>query len=132
MQRAGRTLLNALESPDAELSLLLVDDDEMAVYNREFRGKEGSTNVLAFAMRDGDFPELTPHLLGDVVISAETARREAEAAGTELEYRLDELLVHVVLHLFGMDHERGEEEAEAMFRRARELVDAIRAAEAEG
>lgn len=119
-------------SPDAELSLLLVDDEEMAGYNREFRGKEGPTNVLAFAMREGEFPELTPHLLGDVVISAETARREAEAAGTELEFRLDELLVHGVLHLFGLDHERGEEAADSMFRRTRELVEIIRTSEAEG
>lgn len=132
IQRAGRTLLNALGSPDAELSLLLVDDAEMTEYNREFRGKDRPTNVLAFAMRDGEFPELTPHLLGDVVISAETARREAEAAGTRLEARLDELLVHGALHLFGMDHERSEDEAEAMFRRARELVEEIRAAETEG
>lgn len=129
IRRAGRTLLNALGSPEAELSLLLVDDEEMTGYNREFRGKDRPTNVLAFAMRDGDFPELTPHLLGDVVISAETARREAEAAGTGLEFRLDELLVHGVLHLFGMDHERGEEAAEAMFRHARELVDLIQTAE---
>jgi len=121
-----------LGSPDAELSLLLVDDAEMTEYNREFRGKDRPTNVLAFAMRDGEFPELTPHLLGDVVISAETARREAEAAGTRLEARLDELLVHGALHLFGMDHERSEDEAEAMFRRARELVEEIRAAETEG
>jgi probable rRNA maturation factor len=132
IRRAGQTLLNALGSPDAELSLLLVDDEEMTGYNREFRGKEGPTNVLAFAMRDGDFPELTPHLLGDVVISAETARREAEAAGTGLEFRLDELLVHGVLHLFGMDHERNEEEAEAMFRRTGELVAVIQTAEAGG
>jgi probable rRNA maturation factor len=111
-----------LGSPEAELSLLLVDDAEMAGYNRDYRGKDGPTNVLAFAMRDGDFPELTPHLLGDVVISAETARREADAAGTDLETRLDELMVHGVLHLFGMDHERGAAEAEAMFRRTRELL----------
>lgn len=100
----------------------------MAGYNRDFRGKEGPTNVLAFAMRDGDFPDLTPNLLGDVVVSAETARREAEAAGTGLDARFDELLVHGVLHLFGMDHERSEDEAEAMFRRTRELLEEIRTA----
>lgn len=100
----------------------------MAGYNRDFRGREGPTNVLAFAMRDGDFSDLTPHLLGDVVISGETVRREAAAAGIDPESHFDEMLVHGVLHLFGMDHERDEAEAETMFRRTRELLAEIRSA----
>lgn len=84
--------------------MVLVDDAAMAVLNRTYRGLAGSTDVLAFPMIEGRFREVSPDLLGDVVISTETARRQAKAAGSGLREELALLLVHGILHLVGYDH----------------------------
>lgn len=94
---------------DAELSVLIVDDGEMTRLNREFRGVDETTDVLAFPMREGEYSDVEPDLLGDVVISAPTARILAETHGTPLEAVLDLLLVHGTLHLLGFDHDEPEE-----------------------
>lgn len=114
-------------SPDSELSVVIVDDPAIAELNAEYLGRTGSTNVIAFPMREGEFAEISPHLLGDVVISADTARREAEAAGIPPDDRLIELMVHGILHLFGYDHETDPDEAAEMERRAEAVLAAIRA-----
>lgn len=98
----------------------------MAELNRQYRGKPTPTNVLAFAMQEGEFAELTPHLLGDVVIAADTAAQEARQSGISLEDRLDALLIHGILHLFGYDHEQGEAEAARTEAKTRELLETIR------
>jgi len=94
---------------DAELSVLIVDDGEMTRLNREFRGVDETTDVLAFPMREGEYSDVEPDLLGDVVISAPTARILAETHGAPLEAVLDLLLVHGTLHLLGFDHDEPEE-----------------------
>ncbi len=76
-------------------------------------------------MRDGPFGDLSPHLLGDVVISVDTACREAERAGIEIDARLTQLLVHGVLHLCGYDHERDRRAARRMAAKSRQLLKAI-------
>jgi len=111
-----------LGSPDGELSVLIVDDAEITEYNRSYLNREGPTNVIAFPMREGEFTELTPYLLGDVVISADTAEREGEAAGISAAERFDQLLVHGILHLFGYDHEQEEAEATHMEAKSEELL----------
>jgi len=100
----------------------VVDDEAIAEINRTYLQRGGPTNVIAFSMREGAFGEVNPHLLGDVVISADTAWREAEAAGMTPDRRLAELLVHGVLHLFGYDHETPEADAAAMEAKASELL----------
>ena len=70
--------------------------------------------MIAFPMREGQFNEITPNLLGDVVISMETARSEAEAAQLSLENRFNQLLIHGILHLLGYDHEQTQAEAARM------------------
>ena len=114
------------------MSVVLVDDEAIAAINREYLQRSGPTNVISFAMREGDFGQLHPELLGDVVISVETARREAEAALMPFARRLSELLVHGVLHLFGYDHETPEADAAAMEAKSRELMDRIEALDAAG
>lgn len=109
-------------SPDGELSVVIVDDEEMATLNRTYLDRSGPTNVIAFAMREGLFAEVNPNLLGDVVISVETARQEARQSGISDELRFDQLLVHGILHLFGFDHERNSEEAEEMQAKEQELM----------
>ena len=122
LKGAARILIDALSRPDAELSVLLVDDRRIAAMNREFLDREGPTNVIAFPMQEGRFAELSPALLGDVVISVDTAAAEAERAGIAFERRLVELLVHGVLHLCGYDHEHDRAQARRMAAKSRALM----------
>lgn len=117
---AQRTLDN-LGFPDAELSILLVDDAQIQDLNRRHLGRDKPTNVLAFAMREGEFSTLNPDLLGDVVISVETAQRQSNR------FRLDDmttvtlLMVHGILHLLGYEHEGTRKGAREMAIKQREI-----------
>jgi probable rRNA maturation factor len=102
LRSQGRRILRSLSRPTAEVSVLLVDDPAMAELNRAYRGVAGPTDVLAFPMTEGRFGDLTAELLGDVVISVETAARQAGPAGLRGELSL--LLAHGILHLLGYDH----------------------------
>jgi len=119
--RSARRLLRALDLRHGELSLLLVSDGEMRRLNRRWRGRDRPTDVLAFAQAEG--PGGAPDgMLGDVVISVDTARRQAAERGETLGREAERLLVHGVLHLLGYDHERSTAEARRMQRRERALV----------
>lgn len=115
-------ILNALACPEGELSILFVTDEEIRQMNRDFRGKDAATNVLSFAMADGPFADLNPELLGDVVISTETAAREATEWNLPFPVRISQLLVHGILHLFGYDHEESPEAEARMEEKSTELV----------
>jgi len=108
-ERAER-MLAALRMPDAELSILLCDDETIWALNRDYRGKDRPTDVLAFAMREGEGPALHQELLGDVVISLDTARRQAAERGRTIVYEVTFLLAHGLLHLLGYDHQTDDEE----------------------
>jgi probable rRNA maturation factor len=118
----ARKILNALACYDSELSIVLVDDDQMSSLNKKYRNRRGSTNVLAFAMREGEFGDISPQLLGDVIISLPTAQREAEEAGISLDNMIFRLLIHGILHLVGFEHDRGEDAAREMEERSSELL----------
>ena len=124
-RRAAKAILSALECPDAELSVVLVDDPQIAVLNKKYLDRTGPTNVIAFPMQEGPFTDISPSLLGDVVISVETAVREAKGAGIPPEERFLELLIHGILHLLGYDHETDETEALRMAEKTRELMGAV-------
>jgi probable rRNA maturation factor len=120
----------------AELSLLLVDDAAIRALNRDFRGRDRATDVLSFsqledARRRARAPiEIDPDarvLLGDVVISIDTALAQARRAGIGARERLAALLVHGMLHLVGYDHERSPAEARRMHAREREIAVALAA-----
>lgn len=117
--------MTALGHPEAELSILFVGDRRIAELNAAFLGRQGPTNVIAFPMRSGRFGDLCPHLLGDVVISTDTACREAQRAGMQMDVRLNQLLVHGVLHLCGFDHEHDRREARRMAAKSRQLMNLI-------
>jgi probable rRNA maturation factor len=125
LRRSARRVLEALRLPDAELSLLLVSDPVMRTLNRDWRGKDRSTDVLSFSQREGD-GGAPGQLLGDVVISVDTARRQAEERGESLVRESERLLIHGVLHLLGYDHEVSEQEARRMQRRERALAQRLR------
>jgi len=124
-KQAAQAILNALDCPDAELSILIVDDPQIAALNKDYLNRSGPTNVIAFPMREGDFTDISPNLLGDVVISIDTAEREARAADIQPEERFLELLIHGILHLLGYDHETDEDEALRMEEKTRELMGLI-------
>jgi rRNA maturation RNase YbeY len=107
---------------DAELSVVLTGDEPMAVLNKRYLGRDGPTNVLAFPM--GPARQASPEsgMLGDVVISLDTALRESEKAGEPLERTVDRLLVHGVLHLLDFDHERSPAEARRMRKEENRLL----------
>ncbi|MBE9550726.1 MAG: rRNA maturation RNase YbeY [Proteobacteria bacterium] len=121
IRKKTETILDALECPDAELSIVVVDDAQMARLNREYLGRSGPTNVIAFSMQEGAFKDINPALLGDVVVSVETADKESKIGGMRLEDRFAELLIHGILHLIGFDHEKRAEDAETMEARETEL-----------
>jgi probable rRNA maturation factor len=114
-----------LDCPDAELSILIVDNRQIAKLNRQFLNRKGPTNVIAFPMQEGQFTEVAPNLLGDVVISIETAQREAQNAGLRTEDRINQLLIHGILHLLGYDHVKTEPETRRMEKKTNELLKII-------
>jgi probable rRNA maturation factor len=122
IQKKARAILNALDCPDGELSIVIVDDTRIADLNQTYLQHSGPTNVISFPMREGDFSEINPHVLGDVVISADTCAREAEEAGIATEARLDQLLIHGILHLFGYDHVHSESDARTMEAKSDDLL----------
>jgi probable rRNA maturation factor len=122
LEQAAQIVLNDLGSPNDELSLVITNDERIAELNRQYLRRTGPTNVIAFPMREGPFSEVTPQLLGDIVISADTTAREARQAGCPFEIRLLELLIHGILHLCGYDHEQSASEAKRMESRSQELL----------
>jgi rRNA maturation RNase YbeY len=122
LKKTAMAILNALDCPDGELSLLIVDDDKIAPLNQQYRGRSGPTNVLAFSMNEGAFADIMPHLLGDVVISAETCLKEAQSSGIDFDQHFTELLIHGILHLFGYDHEISETEERRMAAKSEEIL----------
>lgn len=105
-REAGR-MLRAAAPRGTEVGLTLTDDAEIHALNRDYRKQDRPTDVLAFAMREGEGGDLHPGILGDVVISVETARRQAKKT------LFDEVLflwAHGLCHLLGYDHRTDAEE----------------------
>lgn len=105
VRAASEAMLRALKLPRAELSVLLCDDETIHALNRDYRKKDKPTDVLAFAMREGDDGHLAGDLLGDVIISLETAKRQARERGVVTRDEVMMLLAHGLLHLLGWDHQ---------------------------
>ncbi|MBQ9763119.1 MAG: rRNA maturation RNase YbeY [Phascolarctobacterium sp.] len=116
-----------------EVDITIVDDEEIHQLNRDYRNVDRPTDVLSFALDedDEDEPELLEgqlHLLGDIIISAETATRQAEEFGHGLEREIVYLAVHGLLHLLGYDH-MVEEDKVIMRAKEEEALRAINLAE---
>jgi probable rRNA maturation factor len=120
-----------LGNPDAELSIVLMDDPQIAELNQTYLDREGPTNVIAFPMKEGDFADVSPDLLGDVVISTDKTAAEAAELGISYRDRFDFLLIHGILHLMGYDHETSEADEKIMEAKTNELFALIKAIERE-
>lgn len=103
-------------SEEAEVSLMLVDDQRIQALNREYRGVDRPTDVLSFALQEDTEEEpdseFEDEMLGDIVISAERAREQAEEYGHSFEREIVYLAVHGTLHLLGYDHEEENDKQE--------------------
>jgi rRNA maturation RNase YbeY len=99
---------------DHEVSVLAVDEQEMAELNEAYRHKAGPTDVLSFALNEGEEGGEQGYWLGDIVICPGVAARQAAAAGSPPDRETYWLLAHGLLHLLGYDHERSAAEAQIM------------------
>lgn len=113
-------ILYAVGEAKTLLSIEIVGDGKMRRLNKEYRRRDRTTDVLAFATREGPGPPSL--LLGDVVISLPQAIRQAYENNQPVDHELTRLLIHGVLHLCGYDHERGVEEARRMAMRERQVL----------
>jgi len=118
-------LSDGLGCNPAVLSVVFTDDTEMRRMNRKHRGKDKTTDVLSFPL-DDTTPLLQTRLLGDIVISVPTAKKQAKEYGVPLREELLRLLIHGFLHLLGYDHENvSRQKARAMERKEEELFSAL-------
>lgn len=103
--RRARVMMRVLKRGTDELSILVTDDEHIHQLNKMYRKKDRPTDVLAFAMNEGEFTVVSSGLLGDVIISAPTAARQGEERGVAVLDEVTMLLAHGLLHLLGWDHE---------------------------
>jgi probable rRNA maturation factor len=143
-------ILKDLGYQDSEISILFVDDDEIQVLNRDYRGKDKPTDVLSFSQIEDSRIQgfkgsrvqerkrflldslttlpLAPcsYLLGDVVISLKTAKRQAKERGHPFNREVIILLTHGILHLIGYDHEGDRKKAVEMRRKEEEILKGVK------
>ena len=124
--RAATAILDCLSRGDDELSVVLVGDARIRELNRDWRGKDSATDVLSFSQLEGEEMVSAASLLGDVVVSVDTLRRQAADGGWTDDEELARLLLHGVLHLLGFDHE-DEDDARVMRAEEARLVAALAA-----
>jgi probable rRNA maturation factor len=126
LKSVARKLLHEVDESQSALSISLVGDREIRTLNREHRGKDKATDVLSFPLYEpGEAAaDEGERLLGDVVISVDTARRQAADYDAPLQNEIYRLLIHGILHVLGHDHEEAEER-KAMEAEERRLAAAI-------
>jgi len=123
--RLVSAILSTVNEPSSDISLTFVGDRRMRRLNRQYRRKDRTTDVLAFAMREAETPPASHRVsrsLGDVVIAVPTAVRQARRGNRSFEEEVACLLIHGILHLCGYDHERSKSEALRMSRRERMVL----------
>ncbi len=108
-----------------EISILLLDDEHIAELNRRYLQREGPTDVISFPQSDAEFPGLHPEVLGDIVISVPTARRQADVRGTTMYAELMALMIHGALHCAGFDHASSRADARAMKAREKSIYNSL-------
>ena len=105
VRRAMIRIMKLLNCSDKVISLLFVGDKEIREINRHYLSRDYPTNVISFSLTEGEFGDINPNILGDIVISAETALRDAEKSGMAFDDELAFLMIHGVLHLLDYNHE---------------------------
>lgn len=114
IRQKTKQILNALGYDTHEISIVITDNAQIQQLNKTYRKVDKPTNVLAFPMQEGEFSDIAPSLLGDIVISCEKAEQEADSANISIDERMSQLLIHGILHLVGFDHETSPGDAQNM------------------
>lgn len=127
IRHSTQRILKILQLERKEVSLVFLDNADIQEINRDYLDRDWPTNVISFAIGEGDFPGINPDLLGDVVISVERAMSDALEGDLPFEDELDFLIIHGLLHLIGFDHERGTDaEAALMKKKEQELFQVLK------
>lgn len=122
VRRTMSTIMKYLNCGDKAVSLLFVDDKEIREINRRYLSRNYPTNVISFSLTEGEFGNINPNILGDIVISAETALRDAEKSDITLNDELAFLMIHGILHLLDYNHENASQvKTQTMKKKEREL-----------
>ena len=104
IRAAVTTLLKLERCSDKELSVTFVDDSGIQIINSKYLGKNKPTNVISFSLQEGEYGEVNPDLMGDIIISVETAQRDAVKGNLSFDEEIIFLIIHGFLHLTGYDH----------------------------
>ena len=110
---------------DKEISILFTDDKHISELNKKYLKRDGPTNVISFPLSGTEEEQLGIPILGDIVVSVDTAKREAKETGEQLEHVICRLVIHGILHLLGHDHEASEQEAKRMQKEEARLLSII-------
>jgi probable rRNA maturation factor len=127
IRRVIKKILNYVDRKGYEISLLFVDNEEIKDMNKRYLNRDYPTNVLSFSLINGQYGNINPYMLGDIVISVEKALEDAGEADIELNDEIDFLMIHGVLHLLDYNHEdTSEAEILKMNKKEKELLPAER------
>lgn len=97
-------LLKLMDCANMEISITFVDDASIQSINKQYLSKNQPTNVISFSLREGEFGDINPEMLGDVVISVDTAARDADIGNLSFDEEILFLIIHGLLHLLGYNH----------------------------
>ena len=125
-------VLKILDCADKEISLSFVDDENIKQLNKQYLGRDKATNVISFSLREGEYGNINPQILGDIIISVETAQRDAIKENLTFSQELEFLIIHGILHLLGYNHENtSKKETNKMRQKEKDLFTAIYGCEAD-
>lgn len=119
-------IFRLLDCLDKEISICFTDDENIKELNKQYLNRNKATNVLSFSLQEGEYGNINPRMLGDVIISVETAQRDAASGNLTNKQELDFLLIHGILHLTGYNHENTtEKEVKRMEQKEKEIFNKI-------
>ncbi len=119
-------IMKILDCADKEISINFVDDAKIKQLNKQYLGRDKATNVLSFSLREDEYGDINPQILGDIVISVETAQKDAAYGNLTVDQEIDFLIIHGLLHLLGYDHENTtKKETNKMRKKEKELFNIV-------
>jgi probable rRNA maturation factor len=119
-------ILKILDCADKEISISFVDDENIKQLNKQYLGRDKATNVLSFSLLEGEYGDINPQILGDIIVSVETAQSDALYGKLTIAQEIDFLIIHGILHLLGYNHENTtKKESNKMRQKEKELFNAI-------
>ena len=125
IKKIAENILNYLGISSHELSILFLDNRGITEINKKYLKRNRPTNVISFSLTEGEFGNINPQVLGDVVISIEKALEQAEINGKTPGEEISFLLIHGILHLLGYDHIRGKGERKRMRGKEKEVYKVV-------